>query len=527
MLRRAAQASLPLQRALLLVLVSHAAAFKFLSNFKASSLIPRPSALLKNRKAKEVFGDKKLAVITGASSGVGLETAASLVRTGEYHVFGAARDMEKMRAVAAAEGFSDDLFTPLQVELNSFESVRQFCGELNKAKLNRGIDRLFCNAAVYQPETNALWSEDSHPQTMQVNFLSHFLMVSLLLPSLTKSNEPRVVFVGSAKPEESVGTYPQADLGTLDGLRAGLANPISMPDGYNYDGSKAYKDSKLCVSMLATTLHERYHKQTGIAFSTVHPGVIEGSALLKDKPPLDSSLLGMLRESIGITEDSPVSVHDAAGRLCQVVTDGRCSKSGVQWSWLEGQAAADAAKAAEEDKAAVVNQGWETIYEHEPADEAKDYDLAQTLWSYSTHLTRASWPPANVPKSPCPTLVVIGAVTKWNNAKQDAKRSLEGLERDGGGKLQVKTIGGAAGVAIDAVAGNTIGRVGKLAQEKLLGKMVDEALQGSFQETVVVGKSNNKQDGGAKDALSDDERDGLQQRIDDLASDIKVEKSMA
>lgn len=67
-------------------------------------------------------------------------------------------------------------------------------------------------------------------------------------------------------------------------------------------------------------------------------GVIEGSALLKDKPPLDSSLLGMLRESIGITEDSPVSVHDAAGRLCQVVTDGRCSKSGVQWSWLEGQA---------------------------------------------------------------------------------------------------------------------------------------------------------------------------------------------
>lgn len=124
-------------------------------------------------------------------------------------------------------------------------------------------------------------------------------------------------------------------------------------------------------------------------------------------------------------------------------------------------------------------------------------------------------------------LCALVASAQWNNAKQDAKRSLEGLERDGGGKLQVKTIGGAAGVAIDAVAGNTIGRVGKLAQEKLLGKMVDEALQGSFQETVVVGKSNNKQDGGAKDALSDDERDGLQQRIDDLASDIKVEKSMA
>jgi len=514
-----------MKRALLLALVGHVAAFKFLSNFKAASLIPRPSAMLKNRKAKQVFGTKKLAVITGTSSGLGLETTAALLRTGEYHVFGAVRDVEKMRSIAAAEGFSADEFTPLQADLNSFESVREFCNELKKAKLNRNIDRLICNAAVYQPEAEGCWSKDSHPQTAQVNFLSHFLMVSLLLPSLEKSTEPRVVFVGSANPEESVGTYPRADLGTLDGLKAGLVNPVSMLDGYNYDGSKSYKDSKLCVSMLATALHERYHKQTGIAFSTIHPGMIENSALFKDKQPLDTSLLGMLRESIGMAEGSSVGVQDAAGRLFQVATDGRCSKSGVQWSWLEGQAAADATKAAEEDKAAVVNQGWETIYEHEPLEEVKDYELAQTLWSYSTHVTKASWPPAYVPKSPCPTLVVIGAVTKWNNAKQDAKRSLEGLERDGGGKLRVKTIGGAAGYAIDAVAGNTIGRVGKIAQEKLLGKMVDEALQGSFQETVVVEnkKKMKTADGDGGDALSEFERDGLQRRIDDLA----VEKSVA
>ena len=67
-------------------LVADAAAFKFLSNFKASSLIPRPSNLLKRRRAAEKFGTKKLAVITDASSGLGLKTAAELLRTGEYHV---------------------------------------------------------------------------------------------------------------------------------------------------------------------------------------------------------------------------------------------------------------------------------------------------------------------------------------------------------------------------------------------------------------------------------------------------------
>ena len=37
-------------------------------------------------------------------------------------------------------------------------------------------------------------------------------------------------------------------------------------------------------------------------------------------------------------------------------------------------------------------------------------------------MTGAKWPPANQPKSPCPTLVVVGSITKMMNAKQEAKR---------------------------------------------------------------------------------------------------------
>ena len=181
-----------MRRVLLLVLLADAAAFKFLTDFGPAKLIPRPSAMLKRRRATKKFGDKKLAVITGASSGAGLEAAANLLRTGEYHVFGAVRDLDKMRDAALDRDFPADDFTPLQVELGSFASVRAFCKELERSKLNRPIDRLICNAAVYQPGEAPAWSADGHEMTLQVNYLSHFLMASLLLPGMAKSAGERL-----------------------------------------------------------------------------------------------------------------------------------------------------------------------------------------------------------------------------------------------------------------------------------------------------------------------------------------------
>ena len=44
------------------------------------------------------------------------------------------------------------------------------------------------------------------------------------------------------------------------------------------------------------------------------------------------------------------------------------------------------------------------------------------LFKYSSIVTDAKWPVPNQPKSPCPTLKVVGAVTQALNAKQEAKR---------------------------------------------------------------------------------------------------------
>jgi protochlorophyllide reductase len=195
-----------------------------------------------------------------------------------------------MEAVAELDGFDMNSFTPMYCELNSFESVRSFCDRVNEFRMSKPIDRLICNAGIYQPTLPyAKWSADGLEQTMQTNYLSHFLMISKLLDSMMDSSDPRVVMVGSVTGNDNTvgggGVYPIADLHDMDGLRAGLKRPISMADGYGFIGAKAYKDSKLCLMMMANFLHTKYYKLTGVSFSSMYPGCIAESPLFREKRP--------------------------------------------------------------------------------------------------------------------------------------------------------------------------------------------------------------------------------------------------
>jgi len=119
----------------------------------------------------------------------------------------------------------------MECELNSFESVRDFCSKLDEWRCNKPIDRLICNAGVYQPSLPyAKWSADGHEQTMQINYLSHFLMISLLMPDMVRARDPRIILVGSVTGNDNTvgggGVYPIADLKELEGLKAGAKNPV-------------------------------------------------------------------------------------------------------------------------------------------------------------------------------------------------------------------------------------------------------------------------------------------------------------
>ena len=66
------------------------------------------------------------------------------------------------------------------------------------------------------------------------------------------------------------------------GLKDGAKNPISMIDGYNFNGAKAYKDTKLCLMMTANMLHEKYNRATGVSFSSIYPGKQQSNTLKKN-----------------------------------------------------------------------------------------------------------------------------------------------------------------------------------------------------------------------------------------------------
>lgn len=357
-----------------------------------------------SKEAKSKFGNKKLVVVTGTSSGLGRKTARALLRTGKYHVVGAVRDLEKMEVVAEMEEFPEDLFTPMHVELNSFESVRSFVNELFEWKGDKHVDRLICNAGVYQPSLPyAKWSEDGHEQTMQINYLSHFLMISMLIDDMTKAPDPRIITVGSVTGNDNTvgggGVYPIADLKELEGLKAGAKNPISMFDGYDFIGAKAYKDSKLCLMMLANMLHDRYHRQTGISFSSIYPGCIAESPLFREKRPWFRKYFPIFMKYI---TGGFVSEEEAGMRLFQVAHDPRCSKSGVYWSWNGGPREGRGEEALEKDGAIMggggAGGGWDSIYENDQSDKVLNRETSADLFKHSTIVTGATWPEPYQPK---------------------------------------------------------------------------------------------------------------------------------
>ena len=71
-----------------------------------------------------------------------------------------------------------DAYTTMECDLTSFDSVRSFCDELEEWRGSKKIDRLVLGASTYTPElAEPQFTVDGHEQIMQVNYLSHFLMV--------------------------------------------------------------------------------------------------------------------------------------------------------------------------------------------------------------------------------------------------------------------------------------------------------------------------------------------------------------
>ncbi|MHA7142972.1 oxidoreductase [Arthrobacter sp. Sr33] len=130
-------------------------------------------------------------VITGANSGLGLQTAIALARRGASVTLACrneARGTEALKTVSSrVPGATVDLRI---LDLSSLASVRSFA-----AGWTAPLDLLINNAGVMA--TPRILTEDGFEQQLGINHLGHYALTGLLLPRLREASAPRVVSVSS------------------------------------------------------------------------------------------------------------------------------------------------------------------------------------------------------------------------------------------------------------------------------------------------------------------------------------------
>ena len=290
---------------------------------------------------------KGLVLITGTTSGVGLNTLKPLLRFG-WEVIAVNRS-NKRAIENARHSLSDSEMRNIhfiEMDLADLDDVRNGCNEILK-KFKKPINSLICNAAIYKPR---LKKPERSPQgfenSMAVNHFGHFLLIHLLLGNILSSYKeivlkgktikfkPRITILGTvtANYSELGGKIPipaPADLGDLSGFKNGFLSPISMANGRKFKPGKAYKDSKLCNMVTVQELSKRFAKEK-IIINSIYPGCVADTNLFRDTPWLFRFLFPIFQKFI---TKGYVSQRLAGERVAQVASLKGYAKPAVHWSW--------------------------------------------------------------------------------------------------------------------------------------------------------------------------------------------------
>jgi len=228
----------------------------------------------------------QIAVITGASSGVGLYAARALINKGNWHIVMACRDIDRPERAANSVDLPKDAYTVLHCDLADFASVLKFARELSSVARVDHLAALTCNAAIWHPrDMKPRFTVDGIEETMQVCHLSHFLLCQHLLPKL-KISRGRIVFLTTQThtPNSLPGKIPpQARLGDLSGVDARLGpRTTGMEENSPFEPTKAYKDAKAANVLTMKALSDRYGRD-GVTPVAIFPGCVADSNLLREK----------------------------------------------------------------------------------------------------------------------------------------------------------------------------------------------------------------------------------------------------
>ena len=197
--------------------------------------------------------------MTGATDGLGKRVARELAAKGTT-VLLHGRSPERLEAtLEELRGqTSTEKVGSYVADLSSLAAVRDLSDRI-LSEYDR-LDVLVNNAGIIVQERRKE-SEDGYELTFAVNYLSHFLLTSLLLPLLKDSAPARVVNVASAG-----------------------QSPIDFDDPMlerGYEAMRAYSQSKLAQVMFTFELAERL-SDTGVSVNALHPASLMDTKMVRD-----------------------------------------------------------------------------------------------------------------------------------------------------------------------------------------------------------------------------------------------------
>jgi NAD(P)-dependent dehydrogenase (short-subunit alcohol dehydrogenase family) len=197
-------------------------------------------------------------LVTGATDGLGKRVAQELAAKGTtvlLHGRSPERleaTLEELRSQTSSQKMGSYL-----ADLSSLAAVRDLADRI-LSEYDR-LDVLVNNAGIIVQERKE--SDEGYELTFAVNYLSHFLLTSLLLPLLKNSLPARIVNVASAGQS------------TVDFWN------LMLEQGY--DAMKAYSQSKLAQVMFTFELAERL-SDTGVSVNALHPASLMDTKMVQD-----------------------------------------------------------------------------------------------------------------------------------------------------------------------------------------------------------------------------------------------------
>ncbi|XP_059662181.1 short-chain dehydrogenase TIC 32 A, chloroplastic [Cornus florida] len=246
------------------------------------------------------------AIITGATSGIGAETARVLAKRGARLVLPARnlKAAEDAKARIVSE-FPDSEIVVMPLDLSSLTSVRSFVDEFEF--LNLPLNLLINNAGKFSYE-HAI-SEDGIEMTFATNYLGHFLLTKLLMKKMIETAKMTGVQGRIVNVSSGIHGWFSGDLILYLGQ---ITRSKSQ-----YDATRAYALSKLANVLHTKELARRLKQmEANVTVNCVHPGVVR-TKLTRDREGLMTDLVFFLTSKLLKT------IPQASATTCYVATHPR------------------------------------------------------------------------------------------------------------------------------------------------------------------------------------------------------------